>query len=59
MNLSDRIKRWWSPAEWREEHPVESDGEGYALSEEQRADAGTEVSDFMDPPSSDERGPLA
>jgi len=36
MKLSDRIKRWWAPAKWRDEHPVISDGEGYALSEEQR-----------------------
>ena len=39
MKLSDRIRRWWSPAEWRDEHPEASDGEGYALSDEQqRAD---------------------
>jgi len=54
MKLSDRIKRWWAPAKWRDEHPEESEGEGYALSEEQRRDAGTEISDFMDPPGSDQ-----
>jgi hypothetical protein len=26
MKLSDRIKRWWSPAEWKDEHPVETEG---------------------------------
>jgi len=59
VKLSDRIKRWWAPAQWRDEHPEESEGEGYALSDEQRGDAGTESSDFMDPPGSEERGPLA
>ena len=59
MNLSDRIKRWWKPAEWRDEHPEESDGEGFALSGEQRGDAGAEVSDFLDPPDADDRSPLA
>ena len=59
MNLSDRLKRWRNPAQWRDDHPEESDGDGYALSEEQRADAGTEVSDFLDPPGTDDRSPLA
>jgi hypothetical protein len=36
MGLSDRIQRWWKPAKWRDEHPEDSDGEGYALSEEQQ-----------------------
>ena len=53
MKLSDRIRRWWAPAKWRDEHPEVSEGEGYALSEEQRGDAGSEISDFMDPPGSD------
>ena len=30
MNLSDRIKRWRSPAQWRDDHP---------LSDEERAQA--------------------
>ena len=21
MNFRDRLKRWWKPAEWREDHP--------------------------------------
>lgn len=36
MKLSDRIRRWWSPAKWRDEHPEVSDGEGFALDAEQR-----------------------
>ena len=36
MKLSDRIRRWWSPAKWRDEHPDDSDGEGFALDAEQR-----------------------
>ncbi len=36
MKLSDRIRRWWSPATWRDEHPEVSDGKGFALSVEQR-----------------------
>jgi hypothetical protein len=35
MKLSDRIRRWWSPAKWRDEHTEISDGEGFALSAEQ------------------------
>jgi hypothetical protein len=35
MRLTDRIRRWWKPAQWREEHPEETDSEGEALSEEQ------------------------
>jgi hypothetical protein len=27
MTLSDRIKRWWNPGKWRDEHPEVSDGE--------------------------------
>ena len=39
MKLSDRIKRWWKPAEWKDEHPVETEGgEGHALTEEERAE---------------------
>ncbi len=38
MKLSDRLRRWWSPAKWRDEHPEESEGEGYALSEEQEVE---------------------
>ena len=34
VKLSDRIRRWWNPAEWRDEHPEISDGEGSALSGE-------------------------
>jgi len=36
--VSDRFQRWWSPAKWRDEHPEGSEGEGYALSEEQELD---------------------
>ncbi len=39
MKLSDRIKRLWSPAEWRDEHPeVTEGGEGHPLSETERAE---------------------
>jgi hypothetical protein len=33
MRLSDRIRRWWAAAKWRDDHPEVSAGEGYALSE--------------------------
>ena len=36
MGFRDRIRRWWSPAKWRDEHPEVSDGEGFALDAEQR-----------------------
>ena len=39
MTLRDRIRRWWGPAKWQDEHPEVSDGDGFALSAEQmRAD---------------------
>jgi len=36
VKLSDRIRRWWSPAKWRDEHLEVSDREGFALDTEQR-----------------------
>lgn len=36
MKLSDRIRRWWSPAKWGMSTPEVSDGEGFALDTEQR-----------------------
>jgi len=36
VKLSDRIKRWWAPAKWRDEHPEYSEGEGFALGHEQQ-----------------------
>ena len=36
VTLGDRIKRWWAPAKWRDEHPEYSDGEGFALGREQQ-----------------------
>jgi hypothetical protein len=36
MRLADRVRRWWKPAKWREEHPDEKNTEGEDLSEEQR-----------------------
>ena len=53
MNLSDRIRRWWKPAEWRDEHPEESDGEGFALSEEQEHAEGIQQPGLLEPPGSD------
>src|SRR5436190_19530923 len=38
MGLADRFRRWWKPAKWRDGHPEDSDGEGYALSEEQQVE---------------------
>jgi hypothetical protein len=39
MKFSDRIRRWWNPAEWQDEHPVETaGGEGHPLSEEERVE---------------------
>jgi hypothetical protein len=39
MTLSDRIRRWWAPAKWRDEHPeVTEGGEGHPLSDEERAE---------------------
>jgi hypothetical protein len=58
MNLSDRIKRWWSPAEWRDEHPEESEGEGFALSEEEQRAQGIQNPSLLDPPGGDQRSPI-
>ena len=44
MTLWDRVRRWWSPAKWRDEHPEVSDGEGYALTEEERLETQTSSS---------------
>ena len=39
MNFSDRIKRWWNPAKWKDEHPeVTEGGQGHPLSEEERGE---------------------
>ena len=39
MKFSDRIKRWWNPAKWKDEHPeVTEGGEGHPLSEEERGE---------------------
>jgi hypothetical protein len=36
VKLSDRIRRSWAPAKWRDEHPEYSEGEGFALGHEQQ-----------------------
>jgi hypothetical protein len=37
MSFFDRVKRWWNPAEWRDEHPqVTEGGEGHPLSQKER-----------------------
>ena len=36
MGLLDRLKRWWAPGEYDDERG-ESDGEGFALSDEDYA----------------------
>jgi len=33
MKISDRLRRWWNPGKWADEHPETSeisDGEGFA-----------------------------
>jgi hypothetical protein len=52
MQLRDRIRRWWKPAQWRDNHPEESDGEGVPLSETERIAAQTRLADssqFVEP----------
>jgi hypothetical protein len=29
VKVRDRIRRWWNPGKWRDEHPEVSDGEGF------------------------------
>jgi hypothetical protein len=36
VSLIDRIRRWWNPAKWRDEHPEVSAGDGFACDTEQR-----------------------
>ena len=39
MRLSDRIRRWWNPAQWKDEHPRATEGgEGHPLTERERAE---------------------
>ena len=50
MKLSDRIKRWLSPAECKDEHPVETEGgAGHPLTEEERAEDRRITSDVRFP----------
>ena len=50
MKLSDRIRRWWSPAKWQDEHPEITDGgEGHPLSAEERAEDRRITSDVRFP----------
>jgi hypothetical protein len=36
MRLADRVRRWWKPAKWRDEHPEETDTEGEDYGEGKR-----------------------
>jgi len=27
MDLRDRIQRWWRPAQWKDDHPLQATGE--------------------------------
>jgi hypothetical protein len=36
MRLADRVRRWWKPAKWRDEHPEETGTESEDFSEGQR-----------------------
>jgi hypothetical protein len=39
VKLSERIKRWWAPAKWRDEHAEETEGgTGHPLTAEERAE---------------------
>jgi hypothetical protein len=50
MKLSDRIKRWWAPAKWQDEHPeVTEGGEGHPLSAEERSEDRRITSDVRFP----------
>ena len=50
MKLGDRIKRWWNPAQWKDEHPeVTEGGEGHPLSKEERAEDRRITSDVRFP----------
>jgi hypothetical protein len=41
VTLRDRIRRWWNPGKWRDDHPEVSGGECYAQTEGQRAEMWT------------------
>jgi hypothetical protein len=44
MKLSDRIRRWWKPAQWQDEHPLTDE------EREQRLEVGIEAPDeYVDP----------
>jgi hypothetical protein len=38
MKLRDRIRRWWNPAEWRDEHPQVTEGDDSSESDELEAE---------------------
>ncbi|HKD93790.1 MAG TPA: hypothetical protein VKB43_03680 [Gaiellaceae bacterium] len=38
MTLRDRLRRWWNPGKWRDEHPEVSDGEGFYDAEQRLAE---------------------
>jgi hypothetical protein len=56
MKLSDRIRRWWAPAKWRDEHLEVSDGEGFALSEEDQRRQTSEKPQLLKGRGMDDRG---
>jgi hypothetical protein len=46
MNLRDRVRRWWKPAQWQEDHPlaakeraIRQDADGTGAVERRRRDA--------------------
>ena len=43
------MRRWWSPAKWRDEHPEVSEGEGFALCAEQRVTDTVEKGQILKP----------
>ena len=49
MKLGDRLRRWWSPAQWEDDHPSERIrryGDERPLSEKERAER--KERDFFD-----------
>ena len=53
MKVSDRIKRWWNPRKWQDEHPVVTEGgEGHPLTEQERSEDRRITSHIREPETS-------
>ena len=53
MKLRDRLRRWWSPAQWADDHPLEANKERSARKKHHRTVMYDALDDFGAPVSPD------